>query len=91
MKAIHVIVTGRVQGVGFRYFTQHTAIEYNVTGWVKNKDDGSVELVAKGAESDVTKFLANIEEGPSLFAKVKDVHIKELNDPQDFQSFEIIY
>jgi acylphosphatase len=44
MKQMRIIVTGHVQGVGFRYFTQAQALEHNITGWVRNNEDGTVEF-----------------------------------------------
>jgi len=61
---LHAIVEGRVQGVGFRAFTQRTAIIHGLKGWVRNRWDGSVELVAEGKYSDLEKFLITIKRGP---------------------------
>jgi acylphosphatase len=61
---LHVIVEGRVQGVGFRAFTQRTAINYGLSGWVRNRWDGSVELMAEGQNTDLEKFLITIKRGP---------------------------
>jgi len=54
--------SGRVQGVGFRYATQRVAAGFAVAGYVQNLPDGSVELVAQGAEEQVTGFLAAVAE-----------------------------
>ena len=45
MIQLHLIVSGKVQGVGFRYFSQMKAVQYGVTGWAKNLSDGSVEML----------------------------------------------
>lgn len=57
-------VTGRVQGVGFRYFTRRQATRLGLTGWVRNQPDGSVELVAEGSRDALEALLAALQEGP---------------------------
>ena len=56
----HCFFQGRVQGVGFRYTTRNIAIGYDVTGFVRNMDDGRVELVAEGPEQEVSAFISAI-------------------------------
>ncbi|MFA9558616.1 acylphosphatase [Evansella sp. AB-rgal1] len=63
MNRVHGVVSGRVQGVGFRYFTFTTAISNHITGWVRNCSDGTVEFEAQGQESDLNHFLTLIEKG----------------------------
>lgn len=62
MIAKHIIYKGRVQGVGFRYTCYHLAGNHEVTGFVKNLPDGSVELFAQGPADEVTSFLQAIED-----------------------------
>jgi len=61
---LHAIIEGRVQGVGFRAFTQRYAIQYRLTGWVRNRWDGTVEVVAEGSHQDLEKFLQALGRGP---------------------------
>ncbi len=61
---VHLIVEGRVQGVGFRYFTADSATELGVTGWVRNRWDDSVEIVAEGDRETLEKFLQRVRRGP---------------------------
>ncbi len=63
---IHVIVSGRVQGVGFRYFTRETAQRLGVAGWVRNCPDGSVEFEAQAPAGVLNEFRHIIREGPTL-------------------------
>ncbi|WP_339226114.1 acylphosphatase [Oceanobacillus sp. FSL K6-2867] len=91
MKYVSVNVHGRVQGVGFRYFTQHTALECNITGWVKNEDDGSVYIEAIGNEEDMSRFLELIKKGPSRFANVHEMDVTALEGNPKFKSFQIKY
>ncbi|MFC0297668.1 acylphosphatase [Geobacillus jurassicus] len=90
MKRVHVIVEGRVQGVGFRYFVQHEALKRRLTGWVKNNDDGTVEMEVQGNESALQLFLDTIEAG-TMFAKVARMHIEPRNVRPDEKQFRIIY
>lgn len=76
----HLKITGRVQGVGFRYFTRQNARQLNITGWVKNMADGSVETVISGKEQNVSKMKDRLKKGPPS-AKVD--HITELDADVD--------
>lgn len=61
---LYAIVEGRVQGVGFRYFTQERAIYLGLTGWVRNRWDGTVELLAEGPRADLEILLKAVQRGP---------------------------
>lgn len=67
---------GRVQGVGFRFYMERKARELNVTGWVRNRRDGSVEAVVQGAPETVDAMIAWARRGPSS-AMVSEVRITE--------------
>lgn len=69
---LHTIVEGRVQGVGFRFFVEDIAIELELKGWVRNRWDGSVEVVAEGDRERLNKLLAELHRGPrsSIIEKV---------------------
>ncbi len=84
----HVRVTGRVQGVGFRFFATHQASRFNVTGWIRNKGDGSVELEAEASRDRVEEFLAEIGRGPR-FGNVDDIEIDWIA-PRGDSTFEVI-
>lgn len=66
MIARRFIVTGSVQGVGFRYFVQRSAARHQVKGFVRNLTDGSVEAFAQGPEPAVAAFRDDITAGPAL-------------------------
>jgi acylphosphatase len=63
-KAIHVIVRGRVQGVGFRAFVEHAALSRGIEGWVRNRRDGTVEAVFAGDPASVEAMIAVCRKGP---------------------------
>lgn len=90
LKQLHLIVSGEVQGVGFRYYAQTVAVEQHIKGWVKNRPDGSVEIVAKGKEEHIKTYLKLIEEG-SPFSVVNDVEVTEQTISDNFHSFTIKY
>jgi len=69
-------VRGRVQGVGYRYFAQSWAVELGVTGWVRNRDDGSVEVYAVGTEQQLSDYSGRLHQGPR-FSSVRGVEEME--------------
>lgn len=77
MPTCHCIVKGRVQGVGFRYFTFTTARKFGIKGWVKNLDNGDVEIHADGDETIMKEFLNRVYSGPP-YASVVDVEVREI-------------
>lgn len=85
---IHVLVSGDVQGVGFRQFIRYQANKLNVKGWVKNLDNGNVEAMFVGDPQNIQKMIKFSKNGPPI-AQVINVKVEELPD-QDFESFDII-
>ena len=85
--ALHVIVEGRVQGVGFRAFVERAAKTRSLKGWVRNRSDGSVEAVFMGEEEDVQSMIVACHRGPrmSLVRNVKS----EQHPPGDWRGFEV--
>ena len=77
MTARQVIYSGRVQGVGFRAAVRQIAMGFEVTGWVKNLDDGRVEMQAMTVDSDeMTEFLAAIDDSDLAgYIKEREIHI----------------
>ena len=72
MERLHGLIRGDVQGVGFRYFLMRQAHALGLRGWVRNRDDGSVEFVAEGPKPDLEHLLEAARRGPSQ-ARVSDV------------------
>jgi acylphosphatase len=87
-KRLHIIVTGRVQGVGFRYFTKDNAGIYNVTGWVRNCANGSVEAEAQAPEEILNKFCEEVRKGPFIGA-VSGFQTQEIEPVSGEDSFRI--
>ena len=83
--AKRLLITGRVQGVGFRFYTQRKARELGLTGWVRNCRDGSVEAVIQGAPAAVETMIAWARRGPPS-ALVADVQITDASG--DYAAFE---
>ena len=83
----YAVFRGIVQGVGFRYTTLRLARRHNIKGWVRNRGDGSVELVAQGSKEDITDFIEDIKE--EFRGYIHDYHL-EYRQPQEiFQDFSI--
>jgi acylphosphatase len=89
MKAIHLKITGHVQGVCFRAETKNKANELGLMGWVKNCHDGSVEMLAQGSDDALKKCEKWCRKGPSM-AKVDEVIITEC-ETEPRGSFVIVY
>lgn len=89
MKAIQARVTGRVQGVSFRWYAQERARSLGVSGWVRNEPDGSVLLHAEGDDEAVDSLVAWCRQGPSM-AKVSNVAVRQAT-PSGATSFDIGY
>jgi len=87
---VHAIVHGRVQGVSFRFFTQRTAEELRLTGWVRNRRDGTVEAVAEGPLAQIGRFVSFLHRG-SPSAQVAHVDVRYSQPTGEFSGFFIRY
>ncbi len=87
---IHFLVTGRVQGVGFRWFVHREAQELELKGWVRNTDEGAVEVLAAGDAEDLAELKESLERGPRG-ARVDRVIEQKLADTEGagLSSFQI--
>jgi len=88
MKRVHMLISGRVQGVCFRDSTARKASELGVCGWVRNVPRGRVEVIVEGKEDDVEKFVSWCYGGPPL-ADVLGIKIDIEDYRGDFLSFSI--
>ena len=80
-------IRGRVQGVGFRYFAQRAAEELELTGYVRNLDDGRVEVYAIGPSTKLSELASRLHRGPR-WADVRGVDEQEA-EPHKYHSFQV--
>ena len=85
-----IIVEGRVQGVGFRYFAQSNAIKYDLTGFARNLNNGMVEIQVQGLEENIAKFLSIIKEGNRII-RVDDYSLKKISLIEGENKFKVSY
>ena len=85
-KGMQVFFSGHVQGVGFRYTAEHVARHFEITGFVRNLDDGRVELFAEGEENVLRDFLRAVRESP-MKHHIREVEIKWLEARGQYNSF----
>ena len=88
IERLQATVYGQVQGVSFRYYTRATAIDLGLTGWVANRYDGSVEVVAEGPRAMLDRLLEFLQQGPSM-ARVDQVQHEFLPATLQFKHFSI--
>jgi len=89
MYRIHIYISGKVQGVWFRKCTQDIAHEMDILGWVKNRQDGQVEIMAEGSMGKLTEFTGWLQTG-SPQAKVDTLKVTWAPSKDEFSSFELI-
>ena len=87
---LHAYVKGRVQGVGFRYFTLDAAHALSLTGWVRNLRDRRVEVIAEGALEDLNRLLVILRKGPAS-GEVTDVDYEFTQAKGEFDGFRVGY
>ncbi len=83
-----ILVSGRVQGVGYRFFTERVAARHNVLGWSRNLPDGRVELEIEADEADAKEFVKELEKGPAM-ARVEEVKVDWKTCAGRFRNFTI--
>ncbi len=85
---VHVVVQGKVQGVGFRAFTEYHATQKGLNGWVRNRQDGKVEVEAEGPRPILETFLQFLEQGPPL-SRVTQIIVDWKDSNRQTQGFTI--
>ena len=80
----HLIISGRVQGVGYRNYMAHKARQFQISGWVRNRSDGSVEAVIQGTPENVEALIVRARRGPAK-ASVTGITVSEASG--DFTDF----
>lgn len=82
-------ISGIVQGVGFRYFVYYTARNYNLTGWVRNCYDGSVEIQVQGSEDNISAFIERLKTGNG-YSYVENITSEKIEIKKHERSFQVI-
>ena len=86
VRTVHVRVKGRVQGVGYRAWVESTALTMALTGWVRNRRDGSVEIALQGPADRVDEMLRRCEQGPPAAHVTKvEIHGEGVGAYDDFE------
>ena len=87
-KSLHILVSGRVQGVFFRKHTEAMALEMGVVGWVRNLSDGRVEVLVTLAQDQVEEFKSRVQQG-SPVSQVDRIEVEEVHLQSEFKEFQI--
>ncbi len=90
IKTYSLTVSGRVQGVGYRYFVADSAAFLGIKGFVRNTLDNKVEIVCQGEEKSLEKFFASVKKGPAL-ARVDEMIKDKISSSVNYSSFVIKY
>lgn len=90
MEARHYFIRGRVQGVGYRYFTLRTARALGVSGWVRNLPDRRVEVFAQGDPLKLDNLEQSLRDGPA-YSRVDDIEVSRTDPDESTTVFEIVY
>jgi len=88
VKSIYIFISGRVQGVGFRYFAQYKAEELQINGWVRNTPEGKVEIKATGEPENLSVFTEWMKIGPAR-AIVSTFSVADITPTRTFTNFTI--
>ena len=87
---IHIILTGRVQGVGFRYFVVTNAERLNIYGSVQNIENSKIEIFAYGSDNNMNQFIRLIKKGPS-FSQIDNAKLEKVDFNNKITNFSILY
>lgn len=91
IKQIRIRVSGLVQGVGFRFFTRRQAQKLGLVGYVRNLDNGDVEIVAQGDSEQISKLTEWLEQGGPVSARITNINIGQNSIQEDLTSFKVRY
>lgn len=90
MYCIRLIISGDVQGVGFRAWAKRQATELELTGWVKNREDEAVEVVAEGPKNVLEELVKRCRRGPDV-AWVENIDVQWSDATHEFITFSVLY
>jgi acylphosphatase len=89
-KTYRLLLSGRVQGVGYRYFAEDQAARYEIFGFVRNTYDNKVEIICQGSQRNLELFFVSLKKGPT-FANITDFRIEKIKNSVEYKQFEIKY
>ena len=89
MQVAHILISGFVQGVGYRQFVKRKAREFGLTGFVRNLPDGKVEAIFQGSKENIEKMIVFCKKGPFL-SEIKEVQAAWEESKESFETFEVI-
>jgi acylphosphatase len=87
-RQVYIVISGRVQGVGFRYFAMYKAEELDITGWVKNTPEGKLEIEASGELQNINTFIDWMKIGPAR-AIIGSFSVSDISPERTFTQFTI--
>lgn len=87
---VHLLITGFVQGVGYRHFVKRSAESFELTGWVKNLPDGRVEVLLQGTKESLEQAINEFWKGPFV-ADVDDIQVAFKDTETPFNDFSILF
>lgn len=90
MKRVHLLISGDVQGVGFRAWVRGQAQDLRLVGWVKNREEGSLEVVVEGEKKELEKLIMDCHDGPDI-AMVESVDVTWEEPTDEFVGFDVVY
>lgn len=88
MLSVYIIISGFVQGVGYRHFVRSNAQKLDLTGWVKNLPDNRVEALFQGSKENIEKIILLCRKGPFL-SEVENVEVEWKEMEEEYDNFEI--
>jgi|WetSurMetagenome_2_1015567.scaffolds.fasta_scaffold1308353_1 acylphosphatase len=88
IKTFRILISGRVQGVGFRYFAHDRAVQFNIKGYVQNTHDNKVEIICQGKKNDLDIYIMSIKKGPAL-SFISEFILEEISDFSLYDFFNI--
>lgn len=91
MKTFEIIVSGRVQGVGYRNYTNLLANKFNVNGTVRNLSNGDVKIIAQTDDDSLSKFVESLKIPQHQFMRIDTVSVSELSLNKEYNSFAVVY
>jgi len=89
-KQVNITIHGHVQGVGFRFWLKQIALELELSGFIRNRDDKTVYTVVQGNSDHIDKYIEKCNEGPEL-AEVLKVEVIEGAIKEEYDDFEMMY